>query len=495
MERDAQMLIIGSTVQNRYRVDALLGHGGMGAVYRAWDINLNRPVAIKENLDHSPEAQRQFAREAGMLANLTHANLPRVTDYFFIPDQGQYLVMDFVEGEDLQAMLGREGQLPEDKALMWIAQVCDALAYLHSYRLPIIHRDVKPANIKVTPSGKAMLVDFGIAKIYDPQLRTTMGARAVTPGYSPPEQYGMGTTTPRSDVYAVGATLYTLLTGQEPPESVERITGAALRPPRELNRQVSEKMETVVLRAMALDAMQRYADAMELHAALPTTAAQSPVRKESAEPQLVSKAAPLQAEPRRAVAVPEAKWGMKLTVRQIVVSGLMGAIAILLGVTRLGFIGPFPPLIMVSATIMHVPAIIGGVLEGPVVGLIVGLIFGVFSLLQAPTEAPPVNLWFSNPLVSILPRLFIGVTSAYVYLALRKTNEIVALAVAGLVGTLTNTVLVIGMIIVLGYAPAAVIVPAVIPNSIAEIVVAMIIVVAVVAAWKGIEGKRKGSSV
>jgi len=186
---------------------------------------------------------------------------------------------------------------------------------------------------------------------------------------------------------------------------------------------------------------------------------------------------------------------MKLTVRQIVISGLMGAISILLGVTRLGFIGPFPPLIMVSATIMHVPAIIGGVLEGPWVGAIIGLIFGVFSLLQAPTEQPPVNLWFSNPLVSILPRLFIGVTSALVYQALRKSNEIVALGVAGLVGTLTNTVLVIGMIIVLRYAPAAGIVPAVIPNAIAEIIVAIIIVVAVVAAWKGIESGRKGSSV
>jgi len=186
---------------------------------------------------------------------------------------------------------------------------------------------------------------------------------------------------------------------------------------------------------------------------------------------------------------------MKFTVRQIVTSGLMGAIAILLGVTRLGYIGPFPPLIMVSATIMHVPAIIGGVLEGPVVGLIVGLIFGITSFLQAPTEQPPVNMWFSNPLVSVLPRLFIGVTSAYVYLALRKTNEILALTVAGVVGTLTNTVLVIGMIIVLGYAPAAAIVPAVLPNAVAEIIVATIIVVAVVAAWKGIEGKRKGSSV
>ena len=186
---------------------------------------------------------------------------------------------------------------------------------------------------------------------------------------------------------------------------------------------------------------------------------------------------------------------MKLTVRQIVIAGLLGAIAILLGATRLGFIGPFPPLITVGATIMHVPAIIGGVLEGPFVGLIIGLIFGVFSWIQAPTENPPANLWFSNPLVSILPRLFIGITAAYAYLALRKTNEILALGVAGVIGTLTNTVLVIGMIIVLGYAPALAIIPAVVPNAIAEIVVAVIIVVAVVAAWKGIALRRKGSSV
>lgn len=186
---------------------------------------------------------------------------------------------------------------------------------------------------------------------------------------------------------------------------------------------------------------------------------------------------------------------MKLTVRQIVVAGLLGAIAIMLGITRLGFIGPFPPLLPVSATIMHLPAIIGGVLEGSLVGLIIGLIFGVFSWLQAPTEQPPVNLWFSNPLVSILPRLFIGVTSAYAYRALRKVNEIVALAVAAIVGTLTNTILVVGMLIVLGYVPALIIIPAVLPNAIAEIIVAVIIVVAVVAAWKGIALRRKGSSV
>lgn len=185
---------------------------------------------------------------------------------------------------------------------------------------------------------------------------------------------------------------------------------------------------------------------------------------------------------------------MKLTVNQIVIAGLLGAVAILLGATRLGFIGPFPPFLLVSATIMHIPAIIGGVLEGPIVGMIIGLIFGVFSWLQAPTEQPPVNLWFSNPLVSILPRLFIGITAAYAYRALRETNEILALGIAGAIGTLTNTVLVIGMIIVLGYAPALVIIPDVLPQAIAEIIVAVIIVVAVIAAWKGIAtGAQRGA--
>lgn len=186
---------------------------------------------------------------------------------------------------------------------------------------------------------------------------------------------------------------------------------------------------------------------------------------------------------------------MKLTVRQIVVSGLLGAIAIVLAVTRLGYIGPFPWL-PVSATIMHLPAIIGGVLEGPLVGALVGLIFGVSSWMLAPTENPPANLWFSNPLVSILPRLFVGIAAAYVYRALRLRGEKLALAAAAVTGTLTNTVLVVGALIVFGYVPAAVIIPAVAPNVVAEVVVAVLVVVAVVAAWKGLSfGKRQGSTV
>jgi uncharacterized membrane protein len=152
--------------------------------------------------------------------------------------------------------------------------------------------------------------------------------------------------------------------------------------------------------------------------------------------------------------------------------------------------------ILVSATILAIPVIIGGILEGPLVGLLVGLIFGVFSFLQAPTEQPPVNLWFSNPLVSIVPRLFIGVVSALVYRAARGAGEALALSLAAAAGTLTNTILVVGAIVAFGYAPLVALAPAVAPNAAAEVVIAIVVVLAVVSAWKGLElGRRRGSSV
>ncbi len=263
-------LTSGQILQSRYRVISLLAQGGFGAVYQGWDDNLGKPVAIKENLDTSPEAQRQFQQEARILSNLSHPNLPRVTDHFFIPGFGQYLVMDFIEGEDLQAMLDRTRHpLPEAHALAWIDQVCAALEYLHEQTPPIIHRDIKPANIKITPQGKAVLVDFGISKIYDSQLKTTLGARAVTPPYSPPEQYGQGSTDPRSDLYALGATLYTLLTGQEPPESVDRVSnGLQLTPPRQLRPSLSPQIDTAIVRACEVNRTQRYQSARELRQAL-----------------------------------------------------------------------------------------------------------------------------------------------------------------------------------------------------------------------------------
>jgi serine/threonine protein kinase len=216
----------GRVLENRYRVAALLGQGGMGAVYRATDLRFNTTVAVKENRMATAESQRQFSREAGLLHRLRHPNLPRVTDHFSIPGQGQYLVMDYVEGQDLNQVLARQGPVPEAQALEWMGQVLEALAYLHSRN--IIHRDVKPANVKITPEGLVFLVDFGLAKVYDPGQETTVGARGVTPGYAPPEQYGLGRTDARSDIYSAAATLYALLTGYTPPDALQCMTRQAV---------------------------------------------------------------------------------------------------------------------------------------------------------------------------------------------------------------------------------------------------------------------------
>jgi serine/threonine protein kinase len=259
----------GEILNNRYRITEQLGHGGFGAVYRVDDLSLKTICALKENLDYWDEAQRQFEREALLLANLRHPNLPRVTDFFTIAAQGQYLVMDYVEGYDLQTILDRLGHpLEESQVLKWIDQICDALAYLHEQDPPIIHRDVKPGNIKISPNGKAMLVDFGIAKAYDPNSKTTMGARAVTPGFSPIEQYGHGKTDIRADIYALGATLYTLLTGQKPPESISRITGDPMPTPRQLNPGLSPHVESAIMNAMSILAPKRFSSVREFQAAL-----------------------------------------------------------------------------------------------------------------------------------------------------------------------------------------------------------------------------------
>ena len=177
-----------------------------------------------------------------------------------------------------------------------------------------------------------------------------------------------------------------------------------------------------------------------------------------------------------------------LSTRKIVISGVLAAIAILLGVTRLGFI-PVPNATG-NATIMHVPAIIGGIMEGPVVGGIIGTIFGIFSFLQATTPL------FKDPLVAILPRIFIGITAYFTYAGLKKAkvNEYISLIVAGLVGTFTNTFLVLGMAVLRKYLTAQVALTVIVTNALFEAVVATIITVAVVAAWKRIEtgsGKSK----
>lgn len=255
-----------SILNDRYRILDQLGQGGMGAVYLAVDNTLDLQVAVKENLNLNPESERQFKREAALLAGLRHPNLPRVTHHFLLEGR-QYLVMDFVEGEDLRARAKRQPPTI-DEVLEWAHAVCDALGYLHSQDPPIIHRDIRPANIKLTPQGKLMLVDFGLAKVFD-EVETDTGARGLTPGYSPPEQHGSRHTDARSDQYALAATLYSLLTGQSPADSIERMVGSErLIPARELNPEIPAHIDWALRKALSISKEDRFPDVSSFSAAL-----------------------------------------------------------------------------------------------------------------------------------------------------------------------------------------------------------------------------------
>lgn len=256
----------GSILHDRYRIDGQLGKGGMGAVYLAFDQTLQIKVALKENLNLNPESERQFHREANLLASLRHPNLPRVTDHFILEGR-QYLVMDYIEGEDLHARARRQPPTTKD-VLRWADAVCDALVYLHSRTPPVIHRDIKPSNIKVQPDGNVVLVDFGLAKVFDHQ-QTSTGARGLTPGFSPPEQYGSGRTDSRSDQYALAATMYNLLTGTAPTDSIERMMGnEELKPATDLNPAVPPQVEACLERALSIPQDQRFPDVASFQAAL-----------------------------------------------------------------------------------------------------------------------------------------------------------------------------------------------------------------------------------
>ncbi len=260
---------VGTLLNNRYRIVRILGQGGMGAVYRASDEHLNIQVAVKENLFLTEEYGRQFKSEATILAGLRHPHLPHVSDYFALENQGQYLVMDYIEGEDLRERMERLGALPEREAILIGISICDALTYLHNRRPSVIHRDIKPGNIKVTADGQAVLVDFGLAKVMQGSQVTSTGARAMTPGYSPPEQYGTARTDFRSDIYSLGATLYAALTGVIPEDGLARMTGKAkLTPIRELAPKVNRKLADTIERALEVDPEDRFQNTEDFKNAL-----------------------------------------------------------------------------------------------------------------------------------------------------------------------------------------------------------------------------------
>jgi eukaryotic-like serine/threonine-protein kinase len=259
----------GARLNNRYKIIEILGQGGMGSVYRALDENLGVQVAVKDNLFTTDEYARQFRLEAVILANLRHPNLPRVTDHFVIPSQGQYLVMDYIEGEDLRQRMDRIGLIPEDDAILIGAAICDALTYLHTRSPQVIHRDIKPGNVKITPQGHIYLVDFGLAKVVIGGEATTTGARAMTPGYSPPEQYGTARTDTRTDIFSLGATLYAALTGQVAEDALARAMDQAnLTPIRQHNPRLGKRTASVIEKALSVRPDERYQSAEEFKNAL-----------------------------------------------------------------------------------------------------------------------------------------------------------------------------------------------------------------------------------
>jgi len=250
-------------LHERYRIVRALGQGGMGAVHLAVDLSLDHEVAIKSNRGTSDTSKNQFIREARLLATLRHPNLPRVIDYFIV-DTTQFLVMDYIPGDDLEKMRKEHGAAPFEYVMQWAIELGMALTYLHSQNPPVIHRDIKPANIKITPDGHAILVDFGIAKAISGSQMTTAGASAFTPGSAPPEQYGGARTGPYSDQYSLAATLYTLLSGQKPPESLSlAMNEAILTPLHEINPAIPKQVSEIIQRAMSVRPTDRFASVQE----------------------------------------------------------------------------------------------------------------------------------------------------------------------------------------------------------------------------------------
>ena len=257
----------GEILRDRYKIVGLIGAGGMGAVYLADDNRLEgRQCAIKEtfpfptlNKAVAESARKQFYQEASTLARLDHPGLPKVSDFFSI-DERDYLVMDFVAGQNLLEIVNESRRdarcLNETTVLGWVDQLCDTLTYLHTRQPPVLHRDIKPANIKLTPEGRLKLVDFGLVKPLDPDDPSTLtglqGAGSLP--YAPLEQYvdHLGHTDARSDLYALGATLYHMLTGKTPASAQERfIVPESLPPISTLNPDISPGVTAAIALAMA----------------------------------------------------------------------------------------------------------------------------------------------------------------------------------------------------------------------------------------------------
>lgn len=274
------MIAPGTVLQNRYVIDRVIDHGGMGSVYLARQLSLNdRPVAIKQmsmplGVD-AEQAAAQFRQEAATLAALRHPNLVSVHD-FFSEGAEHFLVMEYVEGSTLETEVQRRDDVFEiDRVVAWGLQLCDVLGYLHGQRPPIIFRDLKPSNVILDVLGHLRLIDFGIARTLQLQSTTaTFVIGAGTPGYAAPEQYGTSHPDNRCDVYSLGGTLYTLLTLRTPCDAIDRVLGrATLAPPASINPQIPARLAAVVERMMSVLPDQRYSSMADVSQALASVTA------------------------------------------------------------------------------------------------------------------------------------------------------------------------------------------------------------------------------
>jgi outer membrane protein assembly factor BamB/tRNA A-37 threonylcarbamoyl transferase component Bud32 len=272
LSKEATTLAPGTVIQARYKIDRVVGLGGMGAVYRVRDLRFKdvaKHHALKEmiikfadTLDQQAR-MRNFEHEANLLVSLNHPLIPKVYD-FFTDINRAYLVLEFIQGKNLEdVLLETPGFLDERQVGEWAIQICEVLDYLHSFQPdPIIFRDLKPSNVMLTPQNQTVLIDFGIAKVFQPERR---GTKIGTEGYSPPEQY-TGFVEPRSDIYALGAMLHQLLTQSDPQREIPFTFHE--RMPRMLNPNVSAEMEMIVMKCLAYEFEHRWRSARELKSAL-----------------------------------------------------------------------------------------------------------------------------------------------------------------------------------------------------------------------------------
>lgn len=270
------MLSPNTTLQNRYVIENMLGQGGMGAVYKAVDQRFGSIVALKQTLVDGEHLRKAFQREAQLLNGLRHAALPVVMDYF-TEENGAFLVMQYIPGEDLAELLEQKGgPFLSEQVLWWADQLLDVLDYLHTHQPPIIHRDIKPHNLKLAERDQIILLDFGLAK---GSAETSSESKSTsilgyTPSYAPFEQIQGTGTGPRSDIYSLAATLYHLITGVTPADALTR-TGAVLnsqpdplKPANELNPDVTPAVAEVLMQGMALNREHRPSTANEMRNAL-----------------------------------------------------------------------------------------------------------------------------------------------------------------------------------------------------------------------------------